>query len=320
MGMKYLITGAAGALGSAIVRQLAAEGKEIRVLIRDKTGFNRLFPTLKAEIIIGSILNPGDVKRAIEGADVIFHCASFPLSQYISSVTAAEVLVKASIDHRYHIVYPGNTWVFGRPDKLPITPYTPFNPPTVIAHIKAVVDATLMAGWREHGIAVTVVHLPDFYGPNVTNQLIRPLFERAIAGKNILFPGPVDIPHQFIYIYDAARAMLTVAGQEKAFGGRYTVGGIPPITVREFCRMIYQIAGTNGQVRGVPLWLLRYVGLFNAEAKAATEIMHSFAWDTRMDNYKIEHEFGYVPQVSYTTGIWETVDWFKRKHPASSAA
>jgi len=67
--MKYLITGATGAIGSAIVRQLAAEGKEVRTFVRDAEKFH----------------------------------------------------------------FPGNTWVFGRPARLPITPDMPFNPPSPIA-------------------------------------------------------------------------------------------------------------------------------------------------------------------------------------------
>jgi len=75
-----------------------------------------------------------------------------------------------------HVVFPGDTWGFGKPTRLPITPDTLFNPPSTIARIK--VDETLMRS----GLPVTVVHLPDFYGPGMDNALIRPLLEKALAG------------------------------------------------------------------------------------------------------------------------------------------
>ena len=192
--MKYLITGATGAIGSAIVRQLAAEGKEVRVFVRDAEKFRRLLPDVPAEVLTGDALNPADVQRAVVGADTVFHCVNFPLTQYERTLEAVQVLIEAALPHKPHVVFPGNTWVFGKPARLPITPDTPFNPPSTIARIKAQVDEILM----DSGLPATVVHLPDFYGPNVVNPLVKPLFENGLAGKDITFPAPVDVPHQFI--------------------------------------------------------------------------------------------------------------------------
>ena len=306
--MKYLITGATGAIGSAIVRQLAAEGKEVRAFVRDVEKFHRLLPDVPAEVVTGDALNPADVQRAVAGADVVFHCVNFPLTQYGRTLEAAQVLVEAALPHKPHVVFPGNTWVFGKPARLPITPDTPFNPPSTIARIKAQVDEILMGS----GLPATVVHLPDFYGPNVVNPVMKPLFESALAGKGITFPAPVDVPHQFIYIDDAARALIAVAGQEGCYGRRYTVGGIEPVTVRRFAEMIYQTAGTEGKVRGMPFWLLRLLGLFSAEARAGAGMMHTFAWDVSMDGVAIQRDTGFVPQVGYADGIARTLAWFRQ--------
>ena len=306
--MKYLITGATGAIGSAIVRQLAAEGKEVRVFVRDAEKFRRLLPDVPAEVLTGDALNPADVQRAVVGADTVFHCVNFPLTQYERTLEAVQVLIEAALPHKPHVVFPGNTWVFGKPARLPITPDTPFNPPSTIARIKAQVDEILM----DSGLPATVVHLPDFYGPNVVNPLVKPLFENGLAGKDITFPAPVDVPHQFVYIDDAARALIAVAGQEGCYGRRYTVGGIEPVTVRRFAEMIYQTAGTGGKVRGMPFWLLRLLGLFSAEARAGAGMMHTFAWDVSMDGVAIQRDTGFVPQVGYADGIARTLAWFRQ--------
>jgi len=218
------------------------------------------------------------------------------------------MLVEAALPHKLNVVFPGNTWVFGKPARLPITPDTPFNPPSTIARIKAQVDEILM----DSGLPATVVHLPDFYGPNVVNPMMKPLFESALAGKGITFPAPVDVPHQFIYVDDAARALIAVAGQEGCYGRRYTVGGIEPVTVRRFAEMIYQTAGTGGKVRGMPFWLLRLLGLFSAEARAGAGMMHTFAWDVSMDGVAIQRDTGFVPQVGYADGIARTLAWFRQ--------
>jgi nucleoside-diphosphate-sugar epimerase len=307
--MKYLITGATGAIGSAVVRQLAAEGEEVRAFVRDEEKFKRLLPDVSVEVVHGDALNPDDVRRAMAGVDVVFHCVNFPITQFERNLKAAKVLIEAASAEKPHIVFPGNTWVFGRPARTPITPDTPLNPPSRIARIKALVDGMLMGS----ELPVTVVHLPDFYGPNVVNPLVRPLFENALAGKDITFPAPVDVPHEFIYIEDAARALIAVAGREAFFGKRYTVGGVEPITVRRFAESIYRTAGTKGRVRGMPPWLLRLAGFFNAEAWAASGIMHVFAWDTTMDETALRQDTGFAPQVGYEEGIRRTIAWFRKE-------
>ena len=307
--MKHLITGAAGAIGSAVVRQLAAKGKEVRAFVRDAEKFHRLLPDVPAEVVVGNILNADEVREAVKGADVIFHCVNFPITQFERNLGAAKTLIEAASAEKPHIVFPGNTWVFGKPARTPITSDTPFNPPSTIARIKAQVDEVLMG----FGLPVTVVHLPDFYGPGVVNPLVKPLFENALAGKNISFPGPVDVLHEFIYIDDAAGALLAVAGREECFGKRYTVGGVEPITVRGFVELIYRAAGTEGHVRGMPPWLLRLAGLLSAEARAAAGVMHVFAWDTTMDGSALQHDTGFTPQVGYEEGIQETVTWFHKE-------
>ena len=163
------------------------------------------------------------------------------------------------------------------------------------------------------GLPATVVHLPDFYGPGVVNKLMEPLFLDPVAGKDGSFPGPVDVPHEFIYIDDAAQALLVASGQEKAYGRRYTVSGTAPITVRKLCRLVYQASGTQGKVSGMPPWMLALAGLFNREARAARGIMHVFAYDVRMDGSDLRRDFGFSPQVGYEEGVKRTASWFQEK-------
>ena len=77
--IKFLITGATGAIGSALVRLLAAEGEEVRAFVRDAEKFKRLLPDVSAEVITGNALNPDDVRQAVEDVEVIFHASTFPL-------------------------------------------------------------------------------------------------------------------------------------------------------------------------------------------------------------------------------------------------
>jgi uncharacterized protein YbjT (DUF2867 family) len=107
--MKYLVTGATGAIGSGVVRQLTAEGKEVRAFVRNADKFRRLLPDVPAGVVTGDVLNPADVRRAVAGVDVVFHCVNFPLTQYERTLEAVQVLVEAAQPQKPHIVFPGNT-------------------------------------------------------------------------------------------------------------------------------------------------------------------------------------------------------------------
>lgn len=83
--------------------------------------------------------------------------------------------------------------------------------------------------------------------------------------------------------------------------------------MRRFAELIYQTAGTEGHVRGMPVWVLRLLGLVNAEARAGAQVMHTFAQDLSMDGAAIRRDAGFVPEVDYEEGIRRTLDWIRRQ-------
>ncbi|WP_266080168.1 NAD-dependent epimerase/dehydratase family protein [Haladaptatus caseinilyticus] len=306
MGVRYLVTGATGALGSAVVERLLESNPDdrIRVFVRSDQRFRERFPQAEVEVVRGNVLVPLNVRRAVRNVDVVFHCINFPLTNYYHNLESARLLATAVGETDAHLVYPGNTWVFGT-SVPPITPDTPIDPPTRVAKIKAETDETLINA----SFPTTVVHLPDFYGPGVTNDLVRPLLERPIAGRNVLFPAPVDVPHEFVFIEDAARALVSVADRPTA-DRRFTVG-TDPTTVETFVQRVYDIAGTDGRIKGVPPWVLQGGALFSERLELVREILHVYAHDTTMSDEAIREAVGFEPRTGYDEGIRRTVAWVR---------
>ncbi|MFC7045778.1 NAD-dependent epimerase/dehydratase family protein [Halobacteriaceae archaeon GCM10025711] len=300
-----LVTGATGAIGSAVLRVLDDSGDDVRAFVRDGTALGSQHPDV--EVVTGDILDPGAVAEAVAGVDSVVHCVNFPMGRYERTLDAARTLVEAVGDERPHVVFPGNTWVFDPDAPAPITPETPIAPPSRIARIKAVVEQTLFAS----NLPVTVVHLPDFYGPDVRNDLVRPLFERPLADRRVVFPALVDVPHEFVYVDDAARALLAVAGEEVAQDRRYTVGSTGSPTVREFVQMVGAAVGTSGRAVGIPPWVVRVAALVSADARAGRDLLHVLTRDVTMDGAAIRRDVGFEPSVSYANGIRRTVDWLR---------
>lgn len=309
--MRCLVTGATGALGSAVIRQLAHRDDRVRAFVRDESAFARRFPDVPAEVVVGDALVPADVRRAVADCDAVVHCVDFPLTNYALCVDAADVLAK-TVPAGTPVVYPGTPRVFGEPAAVPITPETPYDPSTRIAELEAEAIERL----ERSALPTTVVHLSECYGPDVDDQVTRRLFVPAMEGQDVRFPAPVDVPREFVFVDDAARALVAVATDASAANGRYTVGANRTITVREFGALVYEAAGTDGEIRSLPDWVLRVAGLVSDDARAGAEAMRTFHHDLRMDGSAILDAVGFSPRVDYEEGIERTVAWFRERREA----
>jgi len=70
-----LVTGATGFVGSQVVDELLAREEAVRGLVRDPAKAARLRER-GIEVIVGDIRDPGAVSRAVQGIDVVHHCAA----------------------------------------------------------------------------------------------------------------------------------------------------------------------------------------------------------------------------------------------------
>ena len=74
--MKTLVTGATGFLGSAIVRELLDDGRDVRILARPKADMSNV-EGLSLEIAHGDLLDMDSLRSAIKGCDTVYHAAAY---------------------------------------------------------------------------------------------------------------------------------------------------------------------------------------------------------------------------------------------------
>ena len=73
--MRILVTGANGIIGANLVRELLADGHEVRAFVREKSDLRSL-RGLEIQIVLGDILQPDSLASAAEGCDLLFHAAA----------------------------------------------------------------------------------------------------------------------------------------------------------------------------------------------------------------------------------------------------
>ncbi len=122
--MKVLVTGGAGFLGINLIRYLHERGYSLVSL--DIADFD--YPDMKDKITIvkGDIRNERDVERAMEGVDMVVHCAAAlplysPKDIYTTDVEGTRMVLKVAHRHNVkRVVHISSTAVYGIPDHHPL--------------------------------------------------------------------------------------------------------------------------------------------------------------------------------------------------------
>jgi nucleoside-diphosphate-sugar epimerase len=309
--MRYLVSGAAGALGSAAVRQLWEAGSEAAALVRSAARTQLMWGEAKAETFVGDVLDPGSVLEAADGCEVIFHCVNFPLDRFDDHHRAISNIVGAAAQAGASVVQPGNVWTYGRAQYNPVDVSHPQEPCSELGRLKLAAQEYLFDLAEKEGVRAAVVHLPDFYGPAVLNDFIKPIFLAALAGGKAVWPGPLEVPHELIYVDDAARALLAVARAEKPFVRRFNAPGAGMIFPRDFIEVAYREAGNEPRAKRLNRLPVRMAALFSKTIRRIAELEYLFSEPFYLDGGEIKNATGWAPLVGYEEGIRRTVAWFR---------
>jgi nucleoside-diphosphate-sugar epimerase len=313
--MRVTVTGATGNIGLASVRTLVRAGHEVRAFVRRPEEFGRLSPETRVEVAEGDILDRAAVAAALDGADAVVHCVDFPPSQFALNWDAVRHALEALRPGGWFI-FPGNSWVYGPAEKdARVAPGHPKNSPSRLGAVKADMEKAVTA---EGG---TVVHLPEVYGPGVGRGRLHDAFRQALIGKTVRFPGDLDRPHEFLYISDAARALVAPLGRAQARGADYTAPGYSTTTPREFLTLAFRAAGQSPRVRSISISWLKRIALLQPEQRLMRDLSYLLESPVMFDGTRIRRELGWMPEVDYANGVRRTVKWMRQprsEHPMSA--
>jgi nucleoside-diphosphate-sugar epimerase len=217
------------------------------------------------------------------------------------------------------LAFPGNVYVYGRAHTNPVREDHPMDPHTTKGRIRLDIERSYLEAHRTGRARVVIPRYPDFYGPNVDNELFRPIFDGALDGRPCRWPVNADVLHEFILIDDAAAAMLKLIETPAAHGRAVHVPGPRPITAREFIRLAYDAEGHSLQLRVYRRGMIRLAGLFNREIRATVEMLYLFEDPLLLDG-SLYRSLTHSPHPStpYPDGLRRTLLW-RRTHRANAA-
>lgn len=328
--MKYLITGGAGFIGSAVIRYII-QNTQNKVLNIDKLTYAGNLESL-SEIEQSSryyfnqidICDAVALDRAIQDfqPDVVMHLAAeshvdrsidgpaaFIQTNIVGTYTLLEAVRKywLALDadkqssFRFHHISTDEVYgdLEGTTDLF--TEKTPYEPSSPYSASKASSDHLVRAWHRTYGLPTIVTNCSNNYGPyHFPEKLIPLVILNALEGKALPIYGNGQQVRDWLFVEDHARALYTVATQGQV-GETYNIGGHNEKqnieVVRTICQLLDELQPRSDQQS--------YVSLITfVQDRPGHD--HRYA----IDASKIKNELGWVPQESFETGIRQTVEWY----------
>lgn len=308
----HVVVGATGALGAAVVRHLAVAGAPVRAVARDAERAAALLPA-GVETVTTNALDRDAVGTACAGAKVIYHCLNVPYQEWMAVMPQVTTnVLKAAQEHEALLVFPGNVYGYGKFKRIPAPETHPRTATSRKGQLRNTLEQTLANAHKGGQVRVVIPRLPDFFGPNVTNKLFGEMIFAAAAGRRKLkWVGRLDVPHDFVFIDDAAAACVLLGEAEAAWGESWHVPGAGPLTAREFLTAVCRAAEAPMRISALPGWMLTVAGFFDDGAREVAEISHLFTQPQVLDGSKFRAAFPDFRFTPHEEAIARTVAWFR---------
>jgi len=298
---KAAVLGATGPTGMHLVRTLLEQGTAVRVVSRSPRHLERCFAARPAERIAADLLEPDATARAVEGCDVAFNCVGFPAAHMDRHPVAARSVARAIASTGARCVHVSSYWAYLPLQSSPLTETHPRHDGTAwMRHRRAAEDIHLEAG-------AAVVHLPDFYGPDVGDSVLQRPLTQAARGKTISWIGSADTPREYAFVPDAMATVARLARREEAYGERWIVPGGGSVTGRDVARIAGEALGREIRIRPAGPVMLRLVSLFDGGLRAFMQMVPEYVKPISYDAGKLEALLGAQPVTRYEEGIRRTL-------------
>jgi dTDP-glucose 4,6-dehydratase len=326
---RFLVTGGAGFIGSAVARHLIADTVH-EVFVLDKLTYAGNLDNLamlegnpRYKFIKADICDRPSVRKIIEATcpNVLMHLAAEshvdrsidgPAQFIETNVVGTFVLLEAARGlwmslsaeekqlFRFHHVSTDE--VFGSLDlDVAFTELSPYQPNSPYSASKASSDHLVRAWHYTYGLPTVTSNCSNNFGPfHFPEKLIPLTILNALEGKQLPVYGDGQNVRDWLFVEDHARALVTVALYGKP-GETYNVGGGNERSnidvVRTVCRILDEVA-PNAAI-GSHEDLIAFV-----PDRPGHDLRYA------IDATKIRHELGWTPRETFETGLYKTVRWY----------
>ena len=328
--MRVFVTGATGFLGSHVARVLAAQGAELRLLVRTSSDLRNI-ADLNAERVTGDLREPASYSKALAGCDAVFHVAADyrlwvrdPDEMYRSNVEGTRGLLDAARKQGVRrVVYTSSVATMGfgsngRGGHL-ADEESPVALADMIGHYKRSKFMAEQVAFEaaRGGQDVVIVNPTTPVGerdvkPTPTGRIVLDFLKRK-------FPAYVETGLNLVDATECARGHIQALENGKS-GQRYILGG-ENLTLKQILDRLAEITGLKSPTVKLPYVFAFATGvvdemvtgrLLQREPRATIDAVRMGRKMMFVTSAKAERELGWR-MVPVDGALRRSVDWFRVK-------
>jgi nucleoside-diphosphate-sugar epimerase len=308
---KFLVTGAAGFIGSSLVRALLERGDEVRGIDNFSTGRRENLTEVLKNIDFreADLLDLNAMHKACAGVDYVLHEAAIPsvpksvldpIASNRANIDGTVNLLVAARDAKVkRVVYAASSSAYGDTPTLPkheaMTPI-PISPYAVA---KLASELYMISFFRCYGLETVCLRYFNIFGPRQDpsspySGVLAKFSTQMLRGEQPTIFGDGETSRDFTYIDNAVSANLLAcsAPASECAGRVFNCATGRRITLNETFAALQPLTGYKGEIKYAP--------------ERTGDIKHSLA-----DIALAQKHLGYKVLVNFEDGLRRTVEWYK---------
>ena len=307
---KYVVTGGAGFIGSALVRGLLKDGADgVTVIDNLLTGHEKNLAEVRdsVEFHCVDICNYDAIEPVIAGADVVFHEAAIPsvprsikdpVPSHNVNIDGTFNVLRAAVEGKVRrIVYAASSSAYGDTLVLPKVETMSPKPKSPYALQKLTGEYYLSVFASCYGLETVSLRYFNVFGPrqDPTSQYsgVLSIFMKSIlTGEAPTIFGDGEQSRDFTFVEDVVALNLKAAKAQGVSGKVFNAGNGGRITLNQAWELVQKIEGKSLAAKYGP--------------PRAGDVR-----DSQADTIAAASELGHSPQFTFEQGMQLTLDWYR---------
>jgi nucleoside-diphosphate-sugar epimerase len=329
--MTIIVTGGSGFIGSHLVDELLSRKLAVRALMHNKhhefTGHAAATDDRKTQLqlAVGDMVDGEFVRRALEGAAVVYHCAAADDKNSARNACAANLaglrnILETLRETKSRLVLMSGLSVLGLVNRDPLTEdagYQSCLDPEIVGKQKA---ETMAWDYRKrHGLEVCVLRAGFVYGSGDRRNLLQ--LVDAIRRRSFVYIGSRHNVVPLVHVRDMVRALALAGSSPRSDGRTYHIADGSRTTQLDLTQLICEVTELRR-----PRWTIPYYPTL-AVCAACERLEHFCGWPAQgpisratllflgtsryVDIRRAKEELNFVPRISIREGLPEAVRSFK---------
>ena len=308
--MKYVVTGAAGFIGSHLAESLQTAGHEVVGIDSFTDYYDPALKERNARALRVRRLDLAAEELDVAGVDGVFHLAGQPgvrsfgdvFARYLErNVLASQRVFEAAAAAGVRVVFASSSSIYGEAERYPTPEETRPRPVSPYGITKLTCEHLARAYGRSFGLDAVVLRFFNAYGPRQRPDMAFPrVIDALLGGDAFSLYGDGEQSRSFTFVADVVAASILAMDRAPA-GSTYNVGGGEEATMNATIALLESIADRDLDVR-------------RQEAVAGDQRR------TKADTTRIRAELGWQPETSLAAGLRAQWEWAAAEREIESRA